>query len=197
MFYSLMNGGKKHIRLSFMIFFAVLLLAGIFFWFQSFRQRPIKNNNRNQPVACTMEAKLCPDGSYVGRTGLNCFFSPCPQVKIKPSDIAENQSDKLIIDFPKPNDKIISPVIISGQARGVWFFEASFPVQLTDDQGKIIAESFAQAKGDWMTTDLVPFQAELIFTTPVGQTSGYLILKKDNPSGLPEHDAEFKIPVYF
>lgn len=32
------------------------------------------------PVACTMEAKLCPDGSYVGRTGPNCEFTPCPTV---------------------------------------------------------------------------------------------------------------------
>lgn len=31
-----------------------------------------------QPVACTMEAKLCPDGSYVSRTGTNCAFAPCP-----------------------------------------------------------------------------------------------------------------------
>jgi hypothetical protein len=30
------------------------------------------------PVACTMEAKLCPDGTAVGRTGPNCEFSPCP-----------------------------------------------------------------------------------------------------------------------
>ncbi|MDB5194174.1 MAG: protein of unknown function with transrane region [Parcubacteria group bacterium] len=29
-------------------------------------------------VACTMEAKLCPDGSYVGRTGPDCAFSACP-----------------------------------------------------------------------------------------------------------------------
>ena len=28
--------------------------------------------------ACTMEAKICPDGSSVGRTGPNCEFSPCP-----------------------------------------------------------------------------------------------------------------------
>lgn len=28
--------------------------------------------------ACTMEAKLCPDGSSVGRQGPNCEFSPCP-----------------------------------------------------------------------------------------------------------------------
>lgn len=30
------------------------------------------------PVACTMEARACPDGSYVGRQGPNCEFSPCP-----------------------------------------------------------------------------------------------------------------------
>ena len=32
-------------------------------------------------VACTMEAKLCPDGSYVGRTGPNCEFAPCPDAE--------------------------------------------------------------------------------------------------------------------
>ena len=30
------------------------------------------------PVACTQEAKLCPDGSAVGRTGPNCEFAECP-----------------------------------------------------------------------------------------------------------------------
>jgi hypothetical protein len=27
---------------------------------------------------CTKEAKQCPDGSYVGRTGPQCEFAPCP-----------------------------------------------------------------------------------------------------------------------
>ncbi len=31
-----------------------------------------------EPVACTMEARICPDGSYVGRTGPKCEFSACP-----------------------------------------------------------------------------------------------------------------------
>ncbi len=31
-----------------------------------------------EPVVCTMEAKQCPDGSYVGRSGPNCEFAPCP-----------------------------------------------------------------------------------------------------------------------
>ena len=29
-------------------------------------------------VVCTLEAKLCPDGSYVGRQGPKCEFAPCP-----------------------------------------------------------------------------------------------------------------------
>lgn len=29
-------------------------------------------------VACTMDAKMCPDGSYVGRVGPSCAFAACP-----------------------------------------------------------------------------------------------------------------------
>lgn len=32
----------------------------------------------SKSYACTEEAKMCPDGSYVGRVGPNCEFSPCP-----------------------------------------------------------------------------------------------------------------------
>ena len=37
-----------------------------------------------KPVACTMEAKLCPDGSYVGRSGPKCEFAACPTPKPTP-----------------------------------------------------------------------------------------------------------------
>lgn len=29
-------------------------------------------------VVCTMDAKICPDGSGVGRSGPDCEFDPCP-----------------------------------------------------------------------------------------------------------------------
>ncbi|HEX4798913.1 MAG TPA: hypothetical protein VFV22_00035 [Candidatus Paceibacterota bacterium] len=29
-------------------------------------------------VYCTMDAKICPDGSAVGRVGPHCEFAPCP-----------------------------------------------------------------------------------------------------------------------
>ncbi|MFA6171625.1 MAG: TspO/MBR family protein [Patescibacteria group bacterium] len=32
-----------------------------------------------EQVNCTMEARLCPDGSAVGRIGPNCEFVPCPE----------------------------------------------------------------------------------------------------------------------
>ncbi len=38
----------------------------------------IAQANPDKPVACTADAKLCPDGSAVGRVGPNCEFAPCP-----------------------------------------------------------------------------------------------------------------------
>jgi|GEM_PF-3190158 len=40
---------------------------------------PVNDNSR----ACTMEAKECPDGSAVGRTGPNCEFTLCPENNTK------------------------------------------------------------------------------------------------------------------
>ena len=38
----------------------------------------LKFFNQPEQIACTMEAMLCPDGSAVGRVGLNCEFASCP-----------------------------------------------------------------------------------------------------------------------
>ena len=37
------------------------------------------------PVACTQEAKQCPDGSYVSRSGPQCEFAECPKAVPVPS----------------------------------------------------------------------------------------------------------------
>lgn len=107
--------------------------------------------------------------------------------------------DLIRLTNPRPNQTIESPLIITGEARGNWFFEASFPVTLVNWDGLIIAEGIAQAKGDWMTTEFVPFEATLTFTVDkdVYSNRGALILKKDNPSGLSEHDNALEIPITF
>ncbi len=39
---------------------------------------PTANCDADDQVACTHEAKACPDGSYVGRQPPTCEFAPCP-----------------------------------------------------------------------------------------------------------------------
>lgn len=43
-----------------------------------FDSAPLTNNSGGQGSICTADAKLCPDGSYVGRTGPSCQFAACP-----------------------------------------------------------------------------------------------------------------------
>ena len=94
------------------------------------------------------------------------------------------------------NDTVSSPLVVSGEARGTWYFEADFPVRLYDANGSELAVGIAQAQDDWMTEDFVTFMVTLEFQAPATKT-GYLILEKSNPSDLPENAAEVKIPVKF
>ena len=70
---------------------ALIVIAGAGIWFISTHpapKPPVDNNFPSRPVACTLEAKICPDGSAVGRTGPNCEFAACPEVIPMKSGIA-------------------------------------------------------------------------------------------------------------
>lgn len=113
-------------------------------------------------------------------------------------NILPDQNQSIRLSYPVTNNsKISSPLVVTGEARGNWFFEASFPVVLTNWDGLIIAEGIAKADGDWMTTDFVPFKATLSFSRPDYGDNGFLILKKDNPSGLSQFDDALEIPIIF
>ncbi len=47
---------------------------------------------KEQPVACTMDAKECPDGSYVERVGPKCEFAMCPTPTTNSTTASINQS---------------------------------------------------------------------------------------------------------
>ncbi|MFA5359975.1 MAG: GerMN domain-containing protein [Patescibacteria group bacterium] len=144
------------------------------------------------------DAWLCKNGQWVKHgspsaseptTGCGSSQNPVP-------------TDEVIVTRPEANQTINSPLTVEGQARGNWFFEASFPIELVDDQGKILGQSFVQAQSDpsheggvnWMTTDFVPFKGELNYQVAT-TTTGKLVLKNDNPSGLAENDKKIEIPV--
>ncbi len=107
-----------------------------------------------------------------------------------------DKDDLIRISEPRPNATITSPLKVTGMARGNWFFEASFPVKLFDGNGELLTTGIAQAKGEWMTTEFVPFEVTLSFTAPA-TTAGTLVLNKDNPSGLPENEDTLQVPVRF
>ncbi len=83
---------------------------------------------------------------------------------------------------------------VVGQAPGNWYFEASFPVQVRDEEGNVVGRAVAQAQGDWMTTGAVPFTASVTIDAAYHGAAN-LILLKDNPSGLPEHDDAVEISI--
>ncbi len=106
------------------------------------------------------------------------------------------KTDLIRVTNPRPNQFISSPLKVEGEARGFWFFEASFPIRLFDGEGRELAVTVAQAKGEWMTKDFVEFHAILEFPKPAS-SKGILVFQKDNPSGLPEHDDELFFPIKF
>jgi len=111
-------------------------------------------------------------------------------------DNNSSENNEIIISNIIANQLINSPLTVLGWAKGTWFFEASLPVKIVDEKGQIILAHFGTAQSDWMTTEMVPFKSVLEFNS--GEAlSGYLIISKDNPSGLPENDDSFKIPVRF
>ena len=120
------------------------------------------------------------------------------EVVEEPSLTPPEQEALITVEKPLPNENVTSPLTITGNARGYWYFEASFPVELIDANGVQLAMSPAQAEGEWMTENFVPFIATLTWSsTSTTATSGVLILHRDNPSGLPGNDAEITVPVIF
>jgi len=103
---------------------------------------------------------------------------------------------EVIISSPKQGQLVASPLTVTGKARGFWFFEANLPATLKDQNGKILVRKGLTAKGNWMTEDYVEFEGTLEFPKPETEF-GVLIIEKDNPSGDPQFDASYAIPVRF
>lgn len=132
-----------------------------------------------------------------GCSATNTDLWPTPYtVRETDSTLLEKEAPVRLTDFNslKP---LTNPVQLKGEARGNWFFEASFPVKMLDANGIEIGSGIAQANGDWMTENFVPFTASVVFAPQAAGTHGTLVLQKDNPSGLPANDDSLSIPVTF
>jgi hypothetical protein len=115
------------------------------------------------------------------------------EIAVKPTYINASP-DNIVVDLPFPGAVTGKTFSVTGKARGTWYFEASFPIEVKDKDGKTIAQLPAQAQGEWMTTEFVPFNVVVsVPQTYIGPAT--LILHKDNPSGLPQNDASISFPI--
>ena len=158
-------------------------------------------------LAVREDAWICTSGGWMPRRGWFPGGTPSEPVPAMPcpSSLAPNQypydpaakADLIRVMSPAFNSVVTSPLTVTGEARGGWYFEASFPVQLLDSTGAVIAQVPAQTISDWMTDDFVPFSVTLEFAPQPPGSTGMLVLKKDNPSGLPENEDQVRIPIRF
>jgi len=169
------------------IYFLIILvvLVGVV-WYGFFRAEKL-----SAPTILSFE-----DCVKAGYTIINGTHRQCktPDGRTYAEEIPEkivyknSSADLIVIDMPFPGAVTGKTFKASGKARGNWYFEASFPVKVLDKDGKVIFQAPAQAKGEWMTTEFVPFEIEVkVPNTYIGPAT--LVFEKDNPSGLPEHEA--------
>lgn len=168
--------------------------AGVYLLYRIIPQKPAKIGGGEKIVtnfAECLAAGYLTQESYprVCRTPDGASFS---------EDIGNTleKKDMIRINAPRENEIITSPLTVKGEARGAWFFEASFPVKVLDENGVLLGIGVAQAEGQWMTENFVPFTAVVEFTAPSTEM-GSLILEKDNPSGIAEHVDELRVPIMF
>lgn len=118
--------------------------------------------------------------------------SSVPTPSAQPPEVSD-----IVVDQPPPGTAIAgNRVMVRGKARGSWFFEGVFPVRVVSEDGTELGRGTAQAASEWMTSDFVPFSAELtIDLTKPSSAAATLVLEKDNPSGLPELSQTFTVPI--
>lgn len=131
---------------------------------------------------------------------LGAVLIATPTPAPSPSPTSENGaepfvSENVIVTDPLPNAKVSQTFTVRGQARGNWFFEASFPLQVRDPGNNNVGGGIAMTSDNWMTTEFVSFEGKVMVENYSGPAR--LVLMKDNPSGLPEFEdsVEFDIVV--
>lgn len=138
----------------------------------------------------------CWGGAYVFLSS-QCVDASGWCVIVRWNTVQYVSTDEISITTPFVNQVIASPFALSGEAVGGWYFEASFPVKLVDEDGNVIVQHYVTAQEEWMTDDFVSFEGLLEFAPPENSDKGTVIFMKDNPSGLPENDDSVGVPIYF
>ena len=180
------------------LFFYILLtvaIIGFYFFYSQEEKKYLSVNSFSECVSMGYpimesypEKCMTPDKRI--------FINESQVIKVEGVATSTGKENLIVVNNIKNGQLIKSPLLIKGQARGYWYFEASFPVEILDGNGKRLTIIPAQAESDWMTENFVPFSVTLVFETPDTAT-GTIILHKDNPSGEKSRDNSLSIPIKF
>jgi hypothetical protein len=180
----------------------------------------IDDSRCREGVQCVWEGELAPvltlrGGGVAGTRTVSLGTSRTPRVQVDGYALAlesatnttatititrggggATTSDQVRVDSPVSGQAVSSPLQVRGSARGGWYHEATFPVTLLDGNGQRLAQSYATAQGEWMTSNWVPFTASIAFPAPATAT-GTLVVENANASGDPARALSVRIPVRF
>lgn len=139
------------------------------------------------PKACTMEAKLCPDGSSVGRSGPNCEFSSCPNPPPtgKPVEVFEPVTiNQLIANMNKFENKKVS-------VKGIYAGQMTVSAMCQEPTSDIIPTP-------WISEEYQIYLTTWVITEGKGvDTLGVKVLDKNNAvnSTLPNYKMREEIEL--
>jgi len=109
------------------------------------------------------------------------------------NEILGNKND--LVSFSIwPNTKVHGIVSYRGVIKGAYFFEGNILINILDINKKVIKQSNAVAKTDWMTIEPVSFEGNIDFSG-ILKGPAYFEIHNDNASGLPEHDKSILVPI--
>ncbi|HTK03726.1 MAG TPA: hypothetical protein VL401_03105 [Alphaproteobacteria bacterium] len=108
------------------------------------------------PQACTEEAKICEDGSSVGRSGPNCEFAECPAVSATPDPTADWKTytnNQLGFEFKSPN--LLKPSDISGSVTvSGKIYQTK---QFTEEDSQAMSDTVVRAIYNWTRPEVDPY----------------------------------------
>ncbi|MFZ2190343.1 MAG: hypothetical protein WA057_02590 [Candidatus Magasanikiibacteriota bacterium] len=102
--------------------------------------------------ACTMEAKLCPDGSAVGRTGPNCEFQACPVLN---SLMTEAEARVIAKKSCVKGGEVLGSGIYNENSK-TWWYDANLnAVKEGCNPACVVSEDTKTAEINWRCTGLI------------------------------------------
>lgn len=195
-------------KYSFLIFAISLLFLLAFFYFVNGPKPqviaptttfPPTTTSLEDQLSCAKEKEKVNRNPLLGSTDVKCCSGLIEWRVSKSYSYCLKPTLGEIVVIEPLTENISNSFYIYGKAKGNWFFEAEFPVQLYNQDNELIAQTNLRAMGDWMSSDFVYFSGSMEFNLDkelLGQ-KGYLRFFSANPSGLIENQKVFEIPVKF